>query len=60
VETSSGEILHPSLASYRVGREIERYIRVKGKRKWERNEFKVKYGWRWIPTLDVLLASLLD
>jgi hypothetical protein len=27
METSSREILHPSLASYRVGRQIERYKR---------------------------------
>jgi hypothetical protein len=33
METSSKEILHPSLANYRVGREIERYKREKGKRK---------------------------
>jgi hypothetical protein len=27
METSGGEMLYPSLASYRVGREIERYKR---------------------------------
>jgi hypothetical protein len=27
METSGGEILHPSMSIYRVGREIERYKR---------------------------------